>query len=264
MSNMDLVKRACAELKISTGGNNRAIQTDRAAIRTLINRISEIIANNETTKIRETSFTPRQTPRENFTLVFLNDRIDFMRTEEVLERMINKVWSNNEFRMDTQYALNKVNAKEDIDIVLYRGREIKKIVELKYGSNTPFLATVELIKNFLILKKANLAENIDELIVLAPEFFYDSCTKEYMISLADIFRFIKEADKSIPDISIKSINLADDTIKQTIRNICDDPGTETKSAQKSKKPGYREIISFKRGTLMPISAQLNNWQDYRI
>jgi len=189
-----------------------------------------------------------------------------MRTEEVLERMINKAWDNNELKMDTQYALNKINAKEDIDIVLYRGEgrdcEIKKIVELKYGSNTPFLAIVELIKNFLILKKAGLVEMIDELIILAPEFFYDGCTKEYMDSLDDIFGLIKEADQSIPTISIKSIDLTDEKIKQIILNISGD--ANTRSAPKGKKPGYREIESFGRGPITPISMQLNRWQDYKV
>ena len=256
MSNMTAICKACADLKININSQTPPILA-REAIKTLLTRISTIVDTN--TKKRPKKFRTEF----KFTAVKRGEELAFkypMRMEEILERMIVKAWSNDPNLIANQFALNMNNSKEDIDLVLHNGAEIETVIELKYGSNTPMFAVLEVIKNYFILKKGELHGEVKELTILAPKFFYNKFSSQYLQNVTEIAKNIRQADESIPEISFKYLNLSAAAIESTIREILSDVTTQCNPPKLQAKGTYYKVTSFEKEPLSPISNPLTNWQ----
>jgi len=250
-----ILKKNCTDPKnhkISLTGKKREINTSDENIENLIGKINNAI-NNGKLVIREPVFRTC----ENFTIAKKGQR-----TEEILERMIAKVWkkeNNNNLEIAHQFPLNKNNRREDIDIVLYEEKNgektIKGIVELKYNSNTPLYGIIELIKNYLIINlivekyKEEYKINIDkeiELILLAPKFFYESCGNDYLKSIKQIYDFLKNIGYPI---YIKYLDITEEEVKEAIKIIRDKDGKE-------QIKGISDVGDIKE------KLQFDKWKDY--
>jgi len=255
--------------KISLTGKKSKINTSDENIENLIVEINKAIDENEKNGklvIREPNFRKC----ENFTIVY-NDKKEItfkypMRMEEILERMIAKVWekeNNDNLEIAHQFPLNKNNSKEDIDIVLYEEKNgektIKGIVELKYKSNTPLYGIIELIKNYLIIKKGKI--KIDEkieLILLAPKFFYESCGNDYLKSIKQISDFLTIIGYPI---YIKYLDITEEEVQEAIKIIRDKDGKNIKPIIKNGKE-YIEIKNISDIGDIKEKLQFDKWEDY--
>jgi hypothetical protein len=254
---MKEIKKVCShDFKISLNGKKKPIKLNTIQAQDLMERIRCIVKRN--TKSHEDLFRQNQ----NFTVV-MNEN-DHMRMEEILERMIVKVWNDKQLSIANQFPLNTNNRKEDIDIVLFQSESqtkiIRKIIELKYKSDdTPLFGMLELIKNYFILEIGKKHEKIEELILLAPKFFYDSCERDYLNSIFQIRDLLGTHDMHLPPIKLKYLNLKEKDVETSIKNIVDHMAT-----QKTKDGNYIRIKEFNSETLNKIAPVLTDWPDYSI
>ena len=267
-SNMKKIEGICKEYGIDISNNKMEIKISNETLKTLknlknlIEKINKVIDESEKNGklvIREPLFRTC----ENFTIAKKGQR-----TEEILERMIVKAWkkeNNDNLEIADQFSLNgeKNRGKESIDIILYKEESeekvIHKIIELKYklikGKNTPLYGIIELIKNYLIIKKGKI--KIDEkieLILLAPKFFYESFENDYLNSIKQISDFLTIIGYPI---YIKYLDITEEEVKEAIKIIGDKDGKET-----IIKNGKKRIKNISDVGDIKEKLQFDKWKDY--
>ena len=115
-----------------------------------------------------------------------------------------------------QFQVGK-SPKEDVDIRIEENNKIKyvelKVLNKKRTADNPLFAIIESIKNYYLTKNEEDRKNITELIVLAPDDYWEQLHNiEAVKSLKPLVNELKKIIKT--DISLKKINFNSDDLRE--------------------------------------------------